>query len=70
MQEITFKLEVPEGLEQRAGLAIEKLIRRLLEEIEFSLSEDILSESKLTKKQAFELANEVKSGIAERHGLS
>lgn len=67
MSEIIIKLEIPEGLDKRIVPLMEKLVRRLLEEMEFSFAREILEESMLTEKQAKELGKEVNSAVAKRH---
>ena len=49
MGEITLKLEVPTGLEDKVGFAVERVISEFLEEIQFSIARDILKESELNK---------------------
>jgi len=67
MTELTFKLEVPEGLEDKAGLVLKRLIKQIQEEVRFSLAREILEESELTEKQAIELGKEVNSAVSKRH---
>ena len=67
MGEITLKLEVPTGLEDKVGFAVERVISEFLEEIQFSIARDILKESELTEEQAKELGKEVSAAVAKRH---
>ena len=67
MTELTFKLDVPKGLEEKAELILKKLVDKIQEELEFSLAKDILEESELTEEQARELGKEVSSAAAKRH---
>ncbi|GAG04399.1 unnamed protein product, partial [marine sediment metagenome] len=70
MTELRFTVEVPSKLENKFEVALERIIREFIEELEFSVTRDILSKSKLTKKQADKFADEVKEGMAKRHGLA
>jgi len=67
MEEITLKLEVPTGLEDKVGFAVERVISEFLEEIQFSIARDILKGSELTEEQAKELGKEVSAAVAKRH---
>jgi len=67
MGEITLKLEVPTGLEDKVGFAVERVISEFLEEIQFSIARDILKGSELTEEQAKELGKEVSAAVAKRH---
>lgn len=70
MTELKFKVEVPSKLEKKFGEALEKIVESFIEDLEFSVAKDILSKSKLTKKQADEFADEVKKGMSKKHGLT
>lgn len=63
-------MDVPSKLEGKFEVALERIIKEFIEELEFSVARDILSKSKLTKKQADKVADEVKKGMAKRHGLT
>ena len=67
MGEITLKLEVPTGLADKVGFAVERVLSEFLEEIQFSIARDILKESELTEEQAKELGKEVSAAVAKRH---
>lgn len=67
MGEITLKLEVPTGLENRVGFAVERVLNEFLDEVRFSLAREILKESELTEEQAKELGREVSKAVAKRH---
>ena len=67
MGEVVLKLEVPTGLEDKVGSAVEKVMSEFLEEIQFSIARDILEESELTEEQAKELGKEVSAAVAKRH---
>lgn len=67
MNEISLKLEVPKGLEDKVGSAVERVLSEFLEEIQFSVAREILEESNLTAMQAKELGREVSVAVAKRH---
>jgi len=67
MPEIALKLEVPAGLEDKVGFAVERVLSEFLDEIQFSIARDIVGESKLTGEQAKELGKEVSAAVAKRH---
>ena len=69
MTELRLKVDVPAELENKFGEALERIVGEFIEELEFSVARDILSKSELTQKQADKFANEVKEGMAKRHGL-
>ena len=57
-------------LKDEFEIALNRVLNEFVEDVEFSLAERIASKSKLTKEQAFKLADEVKSAVAKRHGIS
>jgi len=63
-------VDVPLKLVSKFEVARESRMIEFIEELKFSVVKDIVSKSKLTKKQADKLADEVKRGIARRHGLA
>jgi len=67
MPEIALKLEVPAGLENKVGFAVDRVLSEFLDEIQFSIARDILEESQLTEEQAKELGKEVSAAVARRH---
>lgn len=69
MTEVVVRVDISPELKDEFGEALSKVVNEFIEDVEYSLAEKILSKSKLTKKQAFKLANEVKLGMAKRHGL-
>ena len=69
MAEVIVKLDVPQSLESKFGKALDKVVNEFVEKLKFSVAKEMLSKSELTEKQAEKLADEVKSGIAKRHGL-
>ena len=69
MVEVVVKLDVPQSLESKFGKALDKVVNEFVEKLKFSVAKGILSKSGLTEKQAKKLADEVKLGIAGRHGL-
>lgn len=68
--ELVFRINIAPELKDKFEVALDKVVKEFIEEVDFSIAEDILSKSKLTKRQAFKLAEEVKSGVAKKHGLS
>ena len=67
MEEIALKLEVPTGLEDKVGFAVERLLNEFLEGIQFSIAREILEKSELTEEHARELGKEVSAAVAKRH---
>jgi len=65
MTELKFTVNVPSKLESEFVAALERVIKEFIDELEFSVARDILSKSKLTKKQADKFADEVKKGMAK-----
>jgi hypothetical protein len=73
------ELEVPEEIEKEVRRLAKEidwryvmsagLQRAIKEELEIALVKRILSKSKLTEKNALKLGEEIKEGIARRHGL-
>ena len=70
MTEVILKVDISPELKGDFEAALTKVVNEFVEDIEFSMADRILSKSKLTKEQAFKLADEVKSSVAKRHGLS
>ena len=68
-------LAIPDSLHKKLRIHSEirwsEVIRKMLEKRieDFETMEQIASKSKLTKKDADEIALKVKKGIAKRHGL-
>jgi len=69
MAEVVIKVDVPEQLENKFSKALDKVINEFVERLRFSVAKEILSKSQMTEKQAAKLADDVKLGIAKRHGL-
>ena len=67
MTEITVKLDVPQGLEDRVAVAVQKALKEFLEEVEFSLANEILEESELTEDHSRELGKEVNVRVAKKY---
>ncbi len=67
MEEIIIKLEVPQGLEDKIKVVIERVVKEIIEEIEFSLAKEILEGSELTEEQARDLGKEVNTAVAKKH---
>jgi len=49
MKEVVLRLEVPEGLESKVELAIEKVLKMFLRESKFEIAREILGESELSE---------------------
>ena len=69
MAELLIKVDVPDKLESEFRTALKRVVDKFVSNVEFSLAEEILSKSKLTEKQAKELADDVKLAVAKRHGV-
>ena len=69
MAEVTFKVDIPRELRSEFKIAIGRVIEEFIEETEYLVARKVLSKSKLTKKQAKKLADEVKLAVAKRHGV-
>ena len=69
MAEVIVKVDVPEQLENKFSKALDKVVSEFVERIRFSVAKEILSKSQLTEEQAAKIADDVKLGIAKRHGL-
>lgn len=65
MSELTFKVEVPKSLEKEWKQALEEFIEELRTRVLLS----VLAKSKLSEAEALKLGEEIKHGIAKRHGL-
>ena len=69
MAELIIKVDVRDKLESEFKSALKRVVDKFMQEVDFSLANKILSKSKLTEKQAKELADEVKEAVAKRHGV-
>lgn len=69
MSEVVIKIDVPKALEPEFSSAIGRVTEEFIGKLRESVAKEILSESKLTEKQALELAKELRLRIAKRHGL-
>jgi|AntAceMinimDraft_17_1070374.scaffolds.fasta_scaffold442240_1 hypothetical protein len=69
MAEINIKVDVPEEFKEKFELSLAKAIKQFVRELEFGLADEILLESKLTDEQVEKLSDELKTKVAERHGL-
>lgn len=69
MAEVVVKVDIPAAFKDKFESALDKLVRQFVRRLEFSIADDILSKSRLTEKQAFKLADELKRRVAKRHGL-
>jgi len=69
MVEVLFKVDVPSKLESKFRIALEKIIQEFIDELDFSVAKELQVKSRLTKDQADRFAQDVKKGMAKRHGL-
>ncbi len=69
MAELKIDINIPAELRDEFETALGKVVEQFVRRIEFSMADEILSKSKLTNKQADELADELKEKVAKRHGL-
>ncbi|GEM_PF-6892735 len=67
MPTVTIKIEIPEGFEREFARALCDVLRRIEAIALFKVAESLLEESKLTEKEAKEIAREIKRRIRERH---
>jgi len=65
MEEIVIKFEVPEDLKGE----FKKFLNELSYQINLWILMKTLEKSKLSKKDAMKIAEEIKIGMAKRHGL-
>ena len=63
MAEISIKVDVPPEFKDKFKLALAKIMQSLVRELELSVAKEIVSKSKLTEKDADELADKVKSSM-------
>lgn len=72
---VNMTLSIPEELSKRmkkfSEMRWSEIVRKAIEQRinDMEVVEKIASKSKLTKKDAEEIANKIKKGIAKRHGL-
>ncbi|RLF61231.1 MAG: hypothetical protein DRN25_00840 [Thermoplasmata archaeon] len=69
MPEVVIRVEVPEGMQNKFEKAIEEVLKKFIEEIKWSVAQDIISKSKLDEEIARKLAVEVKNSVAKKHGV-
>ena len=69
MAEIVVKVNVPGEFKEKFELALDKVVKQFVRRLEFSITDEILSKSKLSEQQVFKLSNELKQRVAKRHGL-
>jgi len=69
MEEIIVKFDVPSELNEEFRLALAKVVKQFVRRLQFSIAENILSESELTDKQVSELSDDLKERVAKRHSL-
>ena len=51
------------------GWSLKIITEAFLEELEIAVARRILSKSELSEEKAIEIGEEIKEGIAKRHGL-
>lgn len=69
MTEVILKVDISPELKDKFEIALDKVVKQFVRRLKFSIADEILSKSKLTEKQAFELADGLKERVAKRHGL-
>ena len=69
MAEVVFKVDISPELKDKFETALDKVVKQFVRRLKFSIADEILSKSKLTEKQAFELADDLKERVAKRHRL-
>ncbi len=69
MPEVVIRVEVPEGMQNKFEKAIEEILKKFIEEIKWSVAQDIISKSKLDEEIAKKLVIEIKNSVAKKHGV-
>ena len=69
MAEVVVKVDISPELKDKFEIALDRVVKQFVRRLKFSIADEILSKSKLTEKQAFELADDLKERVAKRHGL-
>ncbi|MEK6933822.1 MAG: hypothetical protein AABW75_03030 [Nanoarchaeota archaeon] len=60
MEEITIEVDVPSEFKQEFNVALARVVKELVNELELAIAKKIISESKFTEKDAEELSEKVK----------
>ena len=69
MEEVKLRVEIPTGMEKEFKESLKVVTQAFLEELEIAVARRILSKSELSEEKAREIGEEIKEGIARRHGL-
>ena len=69
MEEVKLRVEIPAGMEKEFRESLKEVTQAFLEELEIAVARRILSKSELSEEQAREIGEEIKKGIAKKHGL-
>ncbi|MBI2451572.1 hypothetical protein HYV50_00670 [Candidatus Pacearchaeota archaeon] len=69
MAEIVVKVEVPKELKKKFEIVLTRVMKQFERSIRFAVLDEIMSKSKLTDEQIWELSKELKERVAKRHGL-
>ena len=69
MEEVKLRVEIPAGMEKEFRESLKEVTQAFLEELEIAVARRILSKSELSEEKAREIGEEIKEGIARRHGL-
>ncbi len=69
MEELVIKVEIPVELKERFEVALSKVLRSFVRNVEFSMANEILSKSEMSDEQIRELSDNLKNRVAKRHGL-
>ena len=69
MAEVVVKVDISPELKEKFEITLDKVVKQFVRRLKFSMADEILSKSKLTEKQTFKLADDLKERVAKRHGL-
>jgi len=65
MAEINIKVDIPETFKEEFKVALDKILKEMINKIELSIAKEIISKSKFTEKDADELSEKVKKSMHE-----
>ena len=60
MEELCIKIDIAPELKEKFELALAKVVKEFVNNLELTMAEEIISESKFTEKDAEELSEKVK----------
>ena len=61
MEKICIKVDIPSELREEFSIALDKVVKSFVNELQLSVVKEIVSKSQFNEKDAEELANKVKS---------